>query len=613
MLARCHEADRPTAMIPPNRGAMAPRPPRVNDPCPCGSGRKYKHCHGAPARAAAAAERSVAALLASAQRALAAGRLQEAQTAYLAALEREPASFAALAGMTELAERAGDADAALHYGNALVMLHPDDARAHFALGNHFARQYEFERARACYRRTVELDPGASGAWNNLGNVEKYLGNLREGIACYDRAVACDPDNATLHSNALIALYYDTSTSHEEMLARHQAWAQRHAARYYPHGREWPNARDPGRVLHVGYVSGSLDGRVLGHFLRHVFPHHDRGQVVTYAYSCTRHADDVTAELAAAFDRWRDIQAQDDAAVAAQVERDGIDILVDLDGHTPDARLLVFARKPAPVAITWLGYWNTTGMTTVDYILTDPWTTPQDSPQRFTEQPLRLPASRLCYAPVAYAPEVAPLPCASGRAFTFGSFNRYDKLGPELVGCWAEILRRVPASRLVIKNSAIAIPHARAELSRLFAARGIAQDRIELRPRSPHAVLLAEYGDVDLGLDTFPYNGGLTTCEALWMGVPMVAIEEERMISRQTAAMLRQVGGEEFIAGTRDEYVALAVRWAQQPERLAAVRASLRERMRASPLCDGARFTRALEAAYRSVWRRYCAAVDAKSS
>jgi predicted O-linked N-acetylglucosamine transferase (SPINDLY family) len=599
------------------RPIVNPRAPRVNDPCPCGSGRKYKHCHGAPARAnvapAVAAPVSTTALLALAQQAVAAGRLPQAQDAYLVVLERDARSYDALSGMGQLAERAGDTEAAAHYYATLVDAHPDDARAHFALGNFFTRQYEFPRARSCYRRVVEIDPAAAGAWNNLGNVEKYLGNLRESIACYDRSVACDPDNATLHSNALISLYYDTSTSHEELFARHQAWAQRHAACYYPRGRSWPNRKDPSRRLRVGYVSGSLDGRVLGHFLRHVFPYHDRAQLTSYAYSGTRHADEMTKELASAFDHWRDIGTLDDNTVAAQVERDGIDVLVDLDGHTPDARLLVFARKPAPVQITWLGYWNTTGMTTVDYILTDPHTTPPHCPQRFTERALHLAESRFCYAPVPYAPEVAPLPSLVRDVFTFGSFNRYDKLGPELIGCWCEILRRVPASRLVIKNSAIAVPHAREELSRRFAAHGIAQQRIDLRARSPHAAMLAEYGDVDLGLDTFPYNGGLTTCEALWMGVPMVAQEEERMISRQTAAMLRLVGAAEFVAGTRDEYVELAAHWAQQRERLAGVRAALRERMRTSALCDGARFTRHLETALRSAWQRYCAAAPARES
>ena len=546
-------------------------------------------------------------MLAAAQQAAATGRLPEAQTAYLALLEREPGSFDALSGMAQLAERAGDAEAALHYHSLLAKAHPGDSRALFALGNFFARQYEFDRARSCFRRVVLLDPTAAGAWNNLGNVEKYLGNLREGIACYDRAVACDPENAALHSNALIALYYDTSTSHDEMFARHTAWADRHAARFHPRGRTWPKAGDPERTLRLGYVSEGFDSRVLGHFLRNVFPHHDRQQVITCGYSGTRRPDDMTTELRQSFDHWREIATLDDDAVALLIERDGIDVLVDLDGHTPDARLLVFARKPAPIAITWLGYWNTTGMTTVDYILTDPWTTPEGSPQRFTEELLRLPDSRFLYAPVPYAPEVAPLPGAGRDAFTFGSFNRYDKLGPELVACWAEILRRVPESRLVIKNSAIAIPHARDELSRGFASRGIAPERIELRTRSPHAAMLAEYGDIDLGLDTFPYNGGLTTCEALWMGVPMVAIEEARMISRQTSSMLRLVGLEDFIATTRDEYVALAVQWSQEREKLAAVRASLRERMRASPLCDGVRFTHNLETALRAVWRRYCAA------
>jgi len=602
-------------MIPPNRSATAPRPPRANDPCPCGSGRKYKHCHGAPARppAGAAPGVAVAAALARAQRALAAGRLQEAQSAFLAVLERAPASYDALAGMTELAERAGDAEAALHYGNTLVMLHPDDARAHFALGGFLGRQFEFARSRASYRRAVELDPAAAGAWNNLGNVEKYLGNLREAIACYDRAVACDPGNARLHSNVLIALHYDPSLSHEELFARHKAWAERHAARFYPRERTWPNTRDPERRLRLGYVSEGFDGRIVGHFLRDVLRFHDRQQVTTYAYSGTRRADDITAELRKSFDHWREIRALDDDAVAAQVERDEIDILVDLDGHAPDARPLVFARKPAPLAIAWLNYFDTTGMATVDYVLTDPYTTPADSPQRFTEQLLRLPDTRFCYAPVPHAPAVAPLPAASGGLFTFGSFNRYDKLGPGVLDCWAEILRRVPRSRLIVKNSAIAIAQTRDELSRQFAARGIASNRVELRSRSPHAAMLAEYADIDLGLDTFPYNGGLTTCEALWMGVPMVAIEEERMISRQTTAMLRQVGGEDFIARTRDEYVTLAVQWAGETGRLAAVRASLRERMRVSPLCDGERFTRNLEAALRGVWRRYCSGDAAGAS
>ena len=585
-----------------------PRPPRVNDRCPCGSGRKYKHCHGAPARAAGPPVVPVAAgtLIAAARQLIAGGRLAEAQNAYLAALEREPASFDALAGMAELAERAGDTEAARHYGTQLVERHPDDARAHFALGNFHARQYDFAAARRCYRDAVARDPDVAGIWNNLGNVEKYLGNLPESIACYDRSIACDPGNATLASNALISLYYDTSTSHEALFARHVAWAERHAAKLYPARPAWPNARDAGRPLRVGYLSASLDGRVLGHFLRSVFVHHDRAQFAIHAYSGTKHADAITEELKRGFDVWRDIRALDDDAVAAQIAKDGIDILVDLDGHTPDARLLVLARKPAPLQITWLGYWNTTGMTTVDYLISDPYTTPEGTPQRFTERALLLPDTRFCYAPVAYAPDVAPLPALTRGAFTFGSFNRYDKLGPELIACWAEILARAPDTRLVIKNSAIDVPHARAELARRFAAHGVAAERFELRGRSPHAAMLAEYGDIDLALDTFPYNGGLTTCEALWMGVPMVAIAEARMISRQTAAMLRAAGLPQFIAEDRDDYVARAVEWSRRRDELSAIRAGLREQMRRSALCDGARFVRELESALRRAWREYCA-------
>ena len=584
------------------------RAPRVNDRCPCGSGKKYKHCHGGPAKASI--DPLPASLVASlglevAEKALADGRLPEAQNAYLAVLERDPSNVEAALGMAMLAERAADVDASLHYHTRLAQLPSQDARVHFTLGNFYAKRYEFERARSSYRHAVELAPQWSGAWNNLGNVEKYLGNLPGAIACYDRAVSADPDNAALHSNALISLYYDYSTSHEQLFARHLVWAERHAARYYPHGRVWSNSPDADRRLRLGYVSSGFDGRILGHFLRNVLQHHDHERFATYAYSNTHHPDHYTAALRTTFDHWREVRTLSDDAVARQVEADEIDILVDLDGHTPDSRLLVCARKPAPVLITWLAYWNTTGMRTVDYILTDHHTTPYHSPQRFTEATLMLADSRFCYAPVSYAPDVSTLPCKGRDTFTFGSFNRYDKLGGEVIDAWSEILRRVQKSRLVIKNSALAVPHARAELSRRFIAQGIVADRVEFRSRSPHAEMLAEYGDIDLALDTFPYNGGLTTCEALWMGVPMVAIEEERMISRQTSAMLRLVGGEDFIASTRDDYVALAVRWANDIERLASVRRSLRERMRSSPLCDGVRFTRNLEHALRTAWVAYC--------
>ena len=591
-------------------GFDSTRASRVNDRCPCGSGKKYKRCHGAAAREPVADPAPLPALgsvsLAAADNALAAGKLPEAQSAYLAILERDPLNVNALFGMAMVAEHAGDADASLHYHMRLAEMPAANARVQFALGNFFAKRYDFERARSRYRRVVDLVPEWSGAWNNLGNVEKYLGNLRGAIACYDRAVATDPDNAALHSNALISVHYDYSTSHDQLFARHLAWTERHAARYYPHTRGWVNSKEPDRRLRLGYLSACFDGRILGHFLRNVLPHHDDERFATYAYSSTLHQDDFTASLRSTVDHWREIRELPDDAVAAQVETDEIDILVDLDGHTPGSRLLVCARKPAPVQVTWLGYFNTTGLRTVDYILTDRYTTPDASPQRFTEIPLRLPDSRFCYAPVPYAPPVSVLPRTQQDAFTFGSFNRYDKLGPEVIDSWAEILRRVPASRLIIKNSAIAVPYARMELSRRLVGLGIPVNRFELRAKSPHADMLAEYGEIDLGLDTFPYNGGLTTCEALWMGVPIVAIEEERMISRQTSAMLRLVGAEEFIARTRDEYVALAVQWANDVERLASVRQSLRERMRSSPLCDGVRFTKNLERVLRTAWQHYCA-------
>lgn len=288
----------------------------------------------------------------------------------------------------------------------------------------------------------------------------------------------------------------------------------------------------------------------------------------------------------------------------------MDILVDLDGHSPTGRPRLFARKPAPVQVEWLDYFDTSGLATMDYILTDPYTTPADSPQRFSETPYRLPHTRFCYTPPEYVPPVAGPPCLTGRPFTFGSFNRQDKLNPTLLARWAEILLAAPGSRLLLKNRALEAAAVRASVLESFGKAGIGPDRLLLRGPSPHADMLAEYAEVDVALDTFPYNGGLTSCECLWMGVPIVALEAERMIGRQTAAMLRLLGLDDWVADSPADYVRLAVAKSREPAALAPLRAGLRERMAASPLCDAGRFAVDLETAYRTMWRRHCAARQA---
>ncbi len=587
---------------------------RPNAPCPCGSGRKYKKCHGAvaganlPARAAAG---SIAELLARGATLHANGLPEDAEACYQEALRRDPRSAAAWYALGNLAERSGDADAARECYTRLTALHPDHVEGLFALANIEARTYDFDLARSAYLRVLEADPDHAGAWGNLGNIEKYLGRFPEAFACFRRAIAQEKDparRAWRHSNLLLSLHYDESLTHEALYAAHVEWADAHARRFYPASPAWPNTREPARALRVGYVSGSFsESEIMGHFLQSVLAAHDRERWRIHLYASTRAPEAETLRLRRCAHAWIDIARMDDGAAAERIRGDAIDILVDLDGHNPQGRPLVFARKPAPVQVEWLDWFNTSGMATMDYLLTDPYTTPPGSPQRFAEEPVRLPHTRLCYTPVEGAPAVAPMPSVAGAPFTFGSFNRQDKLHPALLEVWARILQGLPASRLLLKSRALQVAAVRRGLEAQFARLGVASERLLLRGPSSHLDMLGEYRDVDIALDTFPYNGGLTTCECLWMGVPIVALDAERMIGRQTSAMLRLLGLDDWIAASIDDYVRLAIDKSGRRDEVAALRMNLRARIEASPICDAARFARDLESAYRSMWRRYCEA------
>ena len=585
---------------------------RPNEPCPCGSGKKYKKCHGSPAQAQPPRGQGPSAedCLHRGRQLQAAGRLQEAEQFYQAALQVAPTHAEAWFTLGGLAEQAGDLEVAEQCYARLVQHHPRHARGHLALGNVQVRTFALGQARESYLRAAEIDPRLPGLWLNLGNLEKYLGRFRQAFEYYSRdlELARDLDErAQRHSRLLIALHYDETLSHQALYQAHLDWAEHYARRWYPAAPDWPNDRDPSRPLRIGYLSGSFNGLILGHFLYGVLAQQDQGWYSVYVYSSTRIEDDYTARLRARAHcaHWVELAGLDDAAAAERIRADAIDILVDLDGHWPTGRPLILARRPAPVQVEWLDWFDTTGMAVVDYLLTDPYTTPVDSPQRFAETPWRLPHTRFCYTPPDDAPPVAPPPSQGGRPLTFGSFNRQDKLHPDLLAGWAEILHALPEARLLLKNRALQSAAVRESLQGAFARLGIDPARIELRGPSPHAELLADYAQVDIALDTFPYNGGLTTCECLWMGVPIVALEAERIIGRQTAALLRLLGLADWVAATPAEYVRLAVEKARRPVELAPLRADLRASMAASPLCDAPRFARDLEQAYRGMWRRYC--------
>jgi predicted O-linked N-acetylglucosamine transferase (SPINDLY family) len=364
--------------------------------------------------------------------------------------------------------------------------------------------------------------------------------------------------------------------------------------------------DPVRRLRVGYVSADFVRHPVGYFIEAVLKAHDRAQVEIFCYSNAWRTDPLTQRLYAVADHWRTIAWKSDLDVANMIRSDEIDILVDLSGHTAGHRLQLFGHKPAPVQATWLGYFGTTGLAAIDYILVDEVISSRSDEDQFVETPVRLPHGYLCYAPREAVP-VRAAPAERLGFATFGCFNKLIKVTPAVITVWAEILRRIPTARLVLKDAALEDPDVRTRCLAKFVSEGVATHRLDLLGRSEHIAYLDAYNHIDIALDPFPFNGGTTTAEALWMGVPVVTLRGDHFVSRLGASLLTGLGARELIADSRQQYVEIATTLANDVPRLVALRAGLRDRLLTSSLCDGPGFTRGLEAAYRRLWQPWCAA------
>jgi predicted O-linked N-acetylglucosamine transferase (SPINDLY family) len=359
-------------------------------------------------------------------------------------------------------------------------------------------------------------------------------------------------------------------------------------------------------LRVGYVSADFWSHPVGFLGGAAIGRHKRPDFTVIAYANQAISDNITAGIAASVDLWRPILGFGDEAVARQIVADGIDILIDLSGHTGGNRLGVFARRPAPLQLSWLGYFATTGLPSIDAILLDDEHIAEGGEARFSEQVVRLPMGRFCYMPRADMPDPAPPPAEQAKVVTFGSFNNSAKLNAETLDLWARVLQAVPGSRLVLKWNHLTDPLLAARITDRFVSRGIAAERILPEGAELHDGLLAAYGRIDIALDPMPFTGALTTCEALWMGVPVVTLPGTRAVSRQTHAILARIGLTRWSASDADDYVRIAVGLAGDAATRREMRTGLRERMRASPLCDPAGFVSGLESVYRSLWRAWCA-------
>jgi protein O-GlcNAc transferase len=368
-------------------------------------------------------------------------------------------------------------------------------------------------------------------------------------------------------------------------------------------------KNPDKRLRIGYVSADLRSHSVAFFLESILAARNQREFEVLCYSNSVAADTTTARLRALVDGWRDIAGLDDEQAAALIRSDAIDILVDLAGHTKANRLPLFTRKPAPIQITYLGYPDTTGIEAIDYRLTDEWADPPGQTEHLhSEQLVRLPDGFLCYQPPSSCPPVGPLPLLLSGRVTFGSFNNLAKVSPTVIGYWAAILAAVPGSRLLLKSKALADSGTRKYIHQQFCAHGIEAGRVELVGWTPARVdHMALYSEVDVALDTFPYHGATTTCEALWMGVPVVTLAGPVHVSRVGVSLLHAAGLAELIAESPQEYARKAAELVADTGRLAALRGDLRERLRASRLTDAQRITASIEVAYRDMWRRFCAA------
>jgi predicted O-linked N-acetylglucosamine transferase (SPINDLY family) len=466
-------------------------------------------------------------------------------------------------------------------------------------------------AEHCFLSLIERHPNLARAHASLAGVYKDQGRIEEAIPHNRRAAELDADNALYQHNLLMHLHYSAQITPQAVYAAHWAWGRAYGIPTEEQDTH-TNPPDPDRTLRIGYVSPDFREHSVAWFIEALFAHHDAGQFTVHAYSNLdpRRADTVTERLRSYVPYWRDIARSSDTDLTAQIRDDRIDLLIDLAGHTGGNRLGAFVRHPAPVQITYLGYPGTTGLPAMDYRLTDHLADPEDSDadRLCSENLIHIPHGFLCYSPYPDAPNPGPPSQVANGFITFGSFNNLAKINDTVISTWASVLNAVPCSRLVLKGRALADSAGKHHVVARFATHGVDATRLELFPATVRITdHLAHYRKLDIALDTFPYNGTTTTCEALWMGVPVIALAGDRHAGRVGVSLLTQLGLEEFIAKDRDHYIAKAVALARDPARLRELRTTLRTRMAASTLCDGKDFTHRVESVYRDLWARWCAA------
>ena len=534
------------------------------------------------------------------------GRLDEAEASYRRALQINPNNTTTHNNLGITLQAQGRLDKAEASYRRALQINPDYTDAHSNLGATLIAMGRLDDAEASYRRALQINPDYAQAHSNLGVALQDQCRLDEAAASYRRALEIKPDFADAHGNLLFALNYHPDLSAEEIYRAYQEYDALRGIPLRPTWRAHSNDKNPNRRLRIGYVSPDFRHHSCSSFLAPLLEHHDKTQVEVYAYAELVKEDDMTARYRSHVEHWIPTRNMSNEALAERIRSDGIDILVELAGHTLGNRLLAFARKPAPVSLSWLGYGYTTGLSAIDYYLTDEASAPLGSEGLFAEHPWRIATPAYTYRPNAGMGEVNSLPALQRGYITFGTLTRSIRVNHRTIRVWADILKAVPNSRLVMDSFSFKDPAMQERMAAQFAQHDITRDRLEIGFHSPPWDVLR---GIDIGLDCFPHNSGTTLFETLYMGIPYITLAGRPSLGRLGSSILQGVGHPEWIAESEDDYVAKAVELAGDMNHLSICRSTLRDQMESSPLRDEEGFARKVEEAYRRMWKIWCQTSD----
>ena len=540
-----------------------------------------------------------------ANRLRATGDLQGAIEIYQEIIKLKPDHAPTYSNLGIILDQMGNFKMAEQLIQSSLLFDPKNASTQNALGLTYLNQGRITDAISALTKALQINATNVSCLTNLGNAYKDAGQVGLALETYRKALDVAP-RAEIHSNILFAMNYLPEFDQRTILSEHRIWNETYAKPVEPRGKVHKNLADPDKRLKLGLLSGSFRRHPVGFLTIAAIEALSKDRFELFCYTNSTQADPLTKRFRATADHWTSVVGVSDESLSEQIEDDGIDILIDLAGHSDGLRVLTMARQPAPVQVKWVGgQFNTTGMDCFDYFLSDRVETPEGVDDFYTEEIVRLPDGYVCYDAPDYMPNVEELPAVKNGYITFGCFNNVSKVTPQTIEFWSDILRQVDGSRLILKSKALNDKGVRDQFLAKFVACGIHDSSVELRGSSPHPELLSQYNDIDIALDPFPYSGGLTTVEALYMGVPVVTKPGETFAARHAASHLTNAGLRDWVCDTFEDYSDIAISWAHNLDALSQLRQELRQKVKASPLCDGEKFAKNLETALKKMWRHWC--------